>query len=442
MPSLKKLYDEDPVAALKQAQEYQKKREAAAKQRKAIPVLTQDQLDRADARMIEKAKEERRLKSYNVQNWAQPLMLQLFSPSNYLGVITDVLGNDQPLSSALYRAFAGENSGIVTENYAREHPYLSTLANMAVDAFILGTAPMKVSAKPTTYTYTFRGGIGVDDLSGLRGGSPSMYMVTPQGQVVPRAITTAVPRTTTLPGIRFTTEGGFNTGLAKTGVMLDAAPAAEGTTGTATTTGETTTGTTGGTTSGTQPENKPKEEKPKEEPKKEEPKKTPFETLPESSKINKGAVDNIIESYKNGEISYDDAENLIGQKVKEVNIKSSSLARLKVTRKALEKVSSEAVTKAESELGGWPNLWNNLIWKSGSFSPKVSPASSILGRLFIPGAVAGGITIYRASSKEDTNNADTQDNNQDTEVKEENKVNPDTLKTQPTGSQTIEFNLQ
>ncbi len=61
-------------------------------------------------------------------------LLHWMQPSQYVGAVRDAVKGKNPLTSMLRG-----NSGVVSEEYAQEHPWLSTVFNLGTDAAILGS---------------------------------------------------------------------------------------------------------------------------------------------------------------------------------------------------------------------------------------------------------------------------------------------------------------
>ena len=76
-------------------------------------------------------------------------LLHWLSPSQYVGAVRDAANGENPLLSMLRG-----NSGVVSEEYAQEHPYLSTLFNIGTDAVVLGGPSAVRGIRNYNYTHS------------------------------------------------------------------------------------------------------------------------------------------------------------------------------------------------------------------------------------------------------------------------------------------------
>lgn len=423
--SFEELYKKDPVAALQQVREYQRKMEEATKKSKTIPVQPyQEQNDLADQRMVEKEQLERRLSGYTPGRMLYTMSAPwLFSPSNYAGFLVDIFGNDKSLGDAAYRWLSGTNSGVVTEDWGAQHPYGQLGANFLFDVGTTMFMPTSIGTKTTSIKFpsaAFRS--ATDDI--VRG-PYATYMVTPNGSVVARSITmpTAIadvmPRTVNLPIPQIEVLG--STKPVPAFAAIEAADTSVGNAAGNTAANE---GSVAGGTSDAvdnsannqqenqqgnqqqdnqQPQNN-QQQQGNNIPENQSPKKTKtlseYQKLSKSKKTGQDGVNEIIDSYTNGNITREQAETLLKAKKLESNIYDLAIDNLNATTKLIGQKAKRAVVEKQSKVGGFTNFMNNAGWKSGSFNFSDSPVSSTVGRLFPFATLAGGIYGYNQLTKD------------------------------------------
>lgn len=423
--SFEELYKKDPVAALQQVREYQRKMEEATKKSKTIPVQPyQEQNDLADQRMVEKEQLERRLSGYTPGRMLYTMSAPwLFSPSNYAGFLVDIFGNDKSLGDAAYRWLSGTNSGVVTEDWGAQHPYGQLGANFLFDVGTTMFMPTSIGTKTTSIKFpsaAFRS--ATDDI--VRG-PYATYMVTPNGSVVARSITmpTAIadvmPRTVNLPIPQIEVLG--STKPVPAFAAIEAADTSVGNAAGNTAANE---GSVAGGTSDAvdnsannqqenqqgnqqqdnqQPQNN-QQQQGNNIPENQSPKKTKtlseYQKLSKSKKTGQDGVNEIIDSYTNGNITREQAETLLKAKKLESNIYDLAIDNLNATTKLIGQKAKRAVVEKQSKVGGFTNFMNNAGWKSGSFNFSDSPVSSTIGRLFPFATLAGGIYGYNQLTKD------------------------------------------
>ena len=423
--SFEELYKKDPVAALQQVREYQRKMEEATKKSKTIPVQPyQEQNDLADQRMVEKEQLERRLSGYTPGRMLYTMSAPwLFSPSNYAGFLVDIFGNDKSLGDAAYRWLSGTNSGVVTEDWGAQHPYGQLGANFLFDVGTTMFMPTSIGTKTTSIKFpsaAFRS--ATDDI--VRG-PYATYMVTPNGSVVARSITmpTAIadvmPRTVNLPIPQIEVLG--STKPVPAFAAIEAADTSVGNAAgnTATNEGSVVGGASdavdnsannqqenqqGNQQQGNQQPQNNQQQQGNNIPENQSPKKTKtlseYQKLSKSKKTGQDGVNEIIDSYTNGNITREQAETLLKAKKLESNIYDLAIDNLNATTKLIGQKAKRAVVEKQSKVGGFTNFMNNAGWKSGSFNFSDSPVSSTVGRLFPFATLAGGIYGYNQLTKD------------------------------------------
>lgn len=420
--SFEELYRKDPVAALQQVREYQRKMEEATKKSKTIPVQPyQEQNDLADQRMIEKEQLERRLSGYTPGRMLYTMSAPwLFSPSNYAGFLVDIFGNDKSLGDAAYRWLSGTNSGIVTEDWAAKHPYGQLGTNFLFDVGTTMFMPTSVGTKTTSMKFpsaAFRS--ATDDI--VRG-PYATYMITPNGAVVARSMPTTIadvmPRTVNLPIPQIEVLG--STKPAPAFAAIEAADTSVGNAADNTAANE---GSVAGGASdavdnsannqqGNQQDNNQQDNQQPQNNQQQgnnisenqSPKKTKtlseYQKLSKSKKTGQDGVNEIVDSYSNGNITREQAETLLKAKKLESNIYDLAIDNLNATTKLIGQKAKRAVVEKQSKVGGFTNFMNNAGWKSGSFNFSDSPVSSTIGRLFPFATLAGGIYGYNQLTKD------------------------------------------
>lgn len=423
--SFEELYKKDPVAALQQVREYQRKMEEATKKSKTIPVQPyQEQNDLADQRMVEKEQLERRLSGYTPGRMLYTMSAPwLFSPSNYAGFLVDIFGNDKSLGDAAYRWLSGTNSGVVTEDWGAQHPYGQLGANFLFDVGTTMFMPTSIGTKTTSIKFpsaAFRS--ATDDI--VRG-PYATYMVTPNGSVVARSITmpTAIadvmPRTVNLPIPQIEVLG--STKPVPAFAAIEAADTSIGNAAgnTAANEGSVAGGASdavdnsannqqenqqGNQQQGNQQPQNNQQQQGNNIPENQSPKKTKtlseYQKLSKSKKTGQDGVNEIIDSYTNGNITREQAETLLKAKKLESNIYDLAIDNLNATTKLIGQKAKRAVVEKQSKVGGFTNFMNNAGWKSGSFNFSDSPVSSTVGRLFPFATLAGGIYGYNQLTKD------------------------------------------
>ena len=445
--SFEELYKKDPVAALQQVREYQRKMEEATKKSKTIPVQPyQEQNDLADQRMVEKEQLERRLSGYTPGRMLYTMSAPwLFSPSNYAGFLVDIFGNDKSLGDAAYRWLSGTNSGVVTEDWGAQHPYGQLGANFLFDVGTTMFMPTSIGTKTTSIKFpsaAFRS--ATDDI--VRG-PYATYMVTPNGSVVARSITmpTAIadvmPRTVNLPIPQIEVLG--STKPVPAFAAIEAADTSVGNAAgnTATNEGSVVGGASDAVDNSAnnqqenqqgnqqhdnqQPQNN-QQQQGNNIPENQSPKKTKtlseYQKLSKSKKTGQDGVNEIIDSYTNGNITREQAETLLKAKKLESNIYDLAIDNLNATTKLIGQKAKRAVVEKQSKVGGFTNFMNNAGWKSGSFNFSDSPVSSTVGRLFPFATLAGGIYGYNQLTK-DKNATSKQNTEITTEKTDKTSVN-------------------
>lgn len=423
--SFEELYRKNPVAALQQVREYQRKMEEATKKSKTIPVQSyQEQNDLADQRMVEKEQLERRLSGYTPGRMLYAMSAPwLFSPSNYLGFLVDLGINDKSLGDAAYRWLSGTNSGVVPEDWGARHPGWQFAANLATDVGTTLFMPTSIGTKTTSMKFpsaAFRS--ATDDI--VRG-PYATYMVTPNGSVVARSITMpttiadVMPRTVNLPIPQIEVLG--STKPAPAFAAIEAADTSVGNAAdnTAANEGSVAGGASdavdnsannqqgnqqGNNQQGNQQPQNNQQQQGNNIPENQSPKKTKtlteYQKLSKSKKTGQDGVNEIIDSYSNGNITREQAETLLKAKKLESNIYDLAIDNLNATTKLIGQKAKRVVVEKQSKLGGFTNFMNNAGWKSGSFNFSDSPVSSTIGRLFPFATLTGGIYGYNQLTKD------------------------------------------
>lgn len=423
--SFEELYKKDPVAALQQVREYQRKMEEATKKSKTIPVQSyQEQNDLADQRMVEKEQLERKLSGYTPGRMLYTMSAPwLFSPSNYAGFLVDIFGNDKSLGDATYRWLSGTNSGIVTEDWAAKHPYGQLGTNFLFDVGTTMFMPTSIGTKTTSIKFpsaAFRS--ATDDI--VRG-PYATYMVTPDGAVVtrsiamPTAIADVMPKTVSLPIPQIEVLG--STKPIPAFAAIEAADTSVGNAAdnTAANEGSVAGGASdavdnsannqqenqqGNNQQGNQQPQNNQQQQGNNIPENQSPKKTKtlteYQKLSKSKKTGQDGVNEIIDSYSNGNITREQAETLLKAKKLESNIYDLAIDNLNATTKLIGQKAKRVVVEKQSKVGGFTNFMNNAGWKSGSFNFSDSPVSSTIGRLFPFATLAGGIYGYNQLTKD------------------------------------------
>ena len=427
--SFEELYKKDPVAALQQVREYQRKMEEATKKSKTIPVQPyQEQNDLADQRMVEKEQLERRLSGYTPGRMLYTMSAPwLFSPSNYAGFLVDIFGNDKSLGDAAYRWLSGTNSGIVTEDWAAKHPYGQLGTNFLFDVGTTMFMPTSIGTKTTSMKFpsaAFRS--ATDDI--VRG-PYATYMVTPNGAVVarsmPTAITDIMPRTVNLPIPQIEVLGSTkpipafaaieaadtsvgnaadNTAANEGSVAGGASDAVDNSANNNQQGNQQGNNQQGNQQQGNQQPQNNQQPQGNNIPENQSPKKTKalseYQKLSKSKKTGQDGVNEIVDSYANGNITREQAETLLKAKKLESNIYDLAIDNLNATTKLIGQKAKRAVVEKQSKVGGFTNFMNNAGWKSGSFNFSDSPVSSTIGRLFPFATLAGGIYGYNQLTKD------------------------------------------
>lgn len=427
--SFEELYKKDPVAALQQVREYQRKMEEATKKSKTVPVQPyQKQNDLADQRMVEKEQLERRLSGYTPGRMLYTMSAPwLFSPSNYAGFLVDIFGNDKSLGDAAYRWLSGTNSGVVTEDWGAEHPYGQLGANFLFDVGTTMFMPTSLGTKTTSMklpSAAFRS--ATDDI--VRG-PYATYMITPNGAVVARSITTptaiadVMPRTVNLPIPQIEVLG--STKPIPAFAAIEAADTSVGNAADDTAANESSVAggvsddvdnsannqqenQQGNNQQGNQQQGNQQPQNNQQQgnniPENKSPKKTKttteYQKLSKSKKTGQDGVNEIIDSYANGNITREQAETLLKAKKLESNIYDLAIDNLNATTKLIGQKAKRAVVEKQSKVGGFTNFMNNAGWKSGSFNFSDSPVSSTMGRLFPFATLTGGIYGYNQLTKD------------------------------------------
>ena len=394
-------------------------------------VAYQEQNDLADQRMIEKEQLERRLSGYTPGRMLYTMSAPwLFSPSNYAGFLVDIFGNDKSLGDAAYRWLSGTNSGVVTEDWGAQHPGWQFAANLATDVGTTMFMPTSIGTKTTSMklpSTVFRS--ATDDI--VRG-PYATYMITPDGAVVARSITMpttiadVMPRTVNLPIPQIEVLGS-----AKPAPAFAAIEAADTSVGNAAGNTAANEGSVAGGASdavdnsannqqGNQQGNNQQQGNQQEQgnqqpqnnqkrqgnniPENKSPKKTKttteYQKLSKSKKTGQDGVNEIIDSYANGNITREQAETLLKAKKLESNIYDLAIDNLNATTKLIGQKAKRAVVEKQSKVGGFTNFMNNAGWKSGSFNFSDSPVSSTIGRLFPFATLTGGIYGYNQLTKD------------------------------------------
>ena len=391
-------------------------------------VAYQEQNDLADQRMIEKEQLERRLSGYTPGRMLYAMSAPwLFSPSNYAGFLVDIFGNNKSLGDAAYRWLSGTNSGVVTEDWGNRNPYGQLGANFLFDVGTTMFMPTSIGTKTTSMklpSAAFRS--ATDDI--IRG-PYATYMITPDGAVVARSITmpTAIadvmPRTVNLPIPQIEVLG--STKPAPAFAAIEAADTSVGNAADNTAANE---GSVAGGASDAvdnsannqqgnqqgnnqqdnqqqgnqQPQNN--QQQGNNIPENKSPKKTKttteYQKLSKSKKTGQDGVNEIIDSYANGNITREQAETLLKAKKLESNIYDLAIDNLNATTKLIGQKAKRAVVEKQSKVGGFTNFMNNAGWKSGSFNFSDSPVSSTIGRLFPFATLTGGIYGYNQLTKD------------------------------------------
>lgn len=427
--SFEELYKKDPVAALQQVREYQRKMEEATKKSKTISVQPyQEQNDLADQRTVEKEQLERRLSGYTPGRMLYTMSAPwLFSPSNYAGFLVDIFGNDKSLGDAAYRWLSGTNSGVVTEDWGAEHPYGQLGTNFLFDVGTTMFMPTSLGTKTTSIKFpsaAFRS--ATDDI--VRG-PYATYMVTPNGAVVtrsiamPTAIADVMPRTVNLPIPQIEVLGSAKPAPAFAAIEAADTSVGNAADNTAANEGSVAVGASdavdnsannqqgnqqdnnqqGNQQQGNQqPQNNQQQGNniPENQPPKKTKTLTEYQKLSKSKKTGQDGVNEIIDSYSNGNITREQAETLLKAKKLESNIYDLAIDNLNATTKLIGQKAKRAVVEKQSKVGGFTNFMNNAGWKSGSFNFSDSPVSSIIGRLFPFATLTGGIYGYNQLTKD------------------------------------------
>lgn len=392
-------------------------------------VAYQEQNDLADQRMIEKEQLERRLSGYTPGRMLYTMSAPwLFSPSNYAGFLVDIFGNDKNLGDAAYRWLSGTNSGIVTEDWGAEHPYGQLGANFLFDVGTTMFMPTSLGTKTTSMKFpsaAFRS--ATDDI--VRG-PYATYMITPNGAVVARSIATPIsiadvmPRTVNLPIPQIEVLG--STKPIPAFAAIEAADTSVGNVAgdTATSKGSVVGGASntvdnsennnqqenqqGNNQQGNQQQGNQQPQNNQQQgnniPENKSPKKTKtsseYQKLSKSKKTGQDGVNEIIDSYANGNITREQAETLLKAKKLESNIYNIAIDNLNTTTKLIGQKAKRVVVEKQSKVGGFTNFMNNAGWKSGSFNFSDSPVSSTIGRLFPFATLTGGIYGYNQLTKD------------------------------------------
>lgn len=433
--SFEELYRKDPVAALQQVREYQRKMEEATKKSKTISVQPyQKQNDLADQRMIEKEQLERRLSGYTPGRMLYAMSApQLFSPSNYLGFLVDLGVNDKSLGDAAYRWLSGTNSGVVSEDWGARHPWGQFAANFLTDVGTTLFMPTSIGTKTGSFKLPSSSAVFKSATDDIVRGPYAAYTVTPDGAVVAtRSMATTIadvmPKTINLPIPQVEVLGSAKPAPAF--AAIEAAGTSVGNAAGDTAAGE---GSVAGGASDAvdnsannqqgnqqqgnqqgnnqqgnqqqgnqQPQNN--QQQGNNVPENQPPKKTKtpseYQKLSKSKKTGQDGVNEIIDSYANGNITREQAETLLKAKKLESNIYDSAIDNLDATTKLIGQKAERAVVEKQSQLGGLTNFVNNTLYKSGSFNFKNSPFSSTLGRLFPFATLTGGIYGYNQLTKD------------------------------------------
>ena len=392
-------------------------------------VAYQEQNDLADQRMVEKEQLERRLSNYTPGRMLYTMSAPwLFSPSNYAGFLVDIFGNDKSLGDAAYRWLSGTNSGIVTEDWGAENPYGQLGANFLFDVGTTMFMPTSLGTKTTSIKFpsaAFRS--ATDDI--VRG-PYATYMVTPNGAVVarsiamPTSIADVMPRNVNLPIPQIEVLGS-----AKPAPAFAAIEAADTSVGNAAGDTAANEGSVAGGASDAvdnsennqqgnqqgnnqqgnqqqgnqQPQNNQQQQGnniPKNQPPKKTKTLTEYQKLSKSKKTGQDGVNEIVDSYSNGNITREQAETLLKAKKLESNIYDLAIDNLNATTKLIGQKAKRAVVEKQSKVGGFTNFMNNAGWKSGSFNFSDSPVSSTIGRLFPFATLTGGIYGYNQLTKD------------------------------------------
>ena len=397
-------------------------------------VAYQEQNDLADQRMIEKEQLERRLSGYTPGRMLYTMSAPwLFSPSNYAGFLVDIFGNNKSLGDAAYRWLSGTNSGVVTEDWGNRNPYGQLGANFLFDVGTTMFMPTSIGTKTTSMklpSTVFRS--ATDDI--VRG-PYATYMITPDGAVVARSITmpTAIadvmPRTVNLPIPQIEVLGSAKPAPAfaaieaadtSVGNAADNTAANEGSVaGGASDAVDNSANNQQGNQQGNNQQNnqQPQNNQPQGNqqpqnnqqqgnniPENKSPKKTKttteYQKLSKSKKTGQDGVNEIVDSYANGNITREQAETLLKAKKLESNIYDLAIDNLNATTKLIGQKAKRIVVEKQSKVGGFTNFMNNAGWKSGSFNFSDSPVSSTIGRLFPFATLTGGIYGYNQLTKD------------------------------------------
>ena len=386
-------------------------------------VAYQEQNDLADQRMIEKEQLERRLSGYTPGRMLYTMSAPwLFSPSNYAGFLVDIFGNNKSLGDAAYRWLSGTNSGVVTEDWGNRNPYGQLGANFLFDVGTTMFMPTSIGTKTTSMklpSTVFRS--ATDDI--VRG-PYATYMITPDGAVVARSITmpTAIadvmPRTVNLPIPQIEVLGSAKPAPAfaaieaadtSVGNAADNTAANEGSVaGGASDAVDNSANNQQGNQQGNNQQNNQQPQNNQQQgnniPENKSPKKTKttteYQKLSKSKKTGQDGVNEIVDSYANGNITREQAETLLKAKKLESNIYDLAIDNLNATTKLIGQKAKRIVVEKQSKVGGFTNFMNNAGWKSGSFNFSDSPVSSTIGRLFPFATLTGGIYGYNQLTKD------------------------------------------